>query len=144
MEDPVRDDFSPEHPHSALKHATGGIGPSFAFPTSLPKGEDCETQLLNLGIELHLLSRPPGRLPPTYKWPASCHAAWGRGMKLYGPVLTKALDDWDIEETDTHGLGLLNTFIGFLGIPTIVLIPPMHACRAPTGDVLVKLPGGDQ
>jgi hypothetical protein len=65
-------------------------------------------------------------------------------MELYGPVLTKALDDWDNVETDTHGLGLLNAFIGFLGMSAIILIPPMHAFRAAIGNVLVKLPDGDQ
>jgi hypothetical protein len=56
--DPGSNMFGPPHPYTVLQCIGNGLSFSSSFPVTLPKGGDCESHLLNLGIELHLISRP--------------------------------------------------------------------------------------
>jgi hypothetical protein len=61
--DPGSNMFGPHHPYTVLQRIGNGLSSSFSFPVTLPKGGDCESHLLNLDIELHLISRPLSTMP---------------------------------------------------------------------------------
>lgn len=101
------------------RQLAGGVVQSFLFSTTLAtKIDACESQLLGIGIEHRLLSRPLARILPVHLWSTELHAAWKQALSYFGPVHRKALDKWELEETNKSALGLspglLNAFIGFV------------------------------